>query len=158
VPEGAGKLRRRGAGEAGAALVEFALLVPFLALLVFGTIDLGRVFSQQNRLRNAAREGGLYAQYFPTQVTNTGACTDPNNITYKALQEDSGAASNFSVSVTNADAGSGIAGCRTVTVSPGTHVKVTAARANFPILTPFIGAFIGNSVTLHGTAEVVVQG
>jgi Flp pilus assembly protein TadG len=139
------------------ALVEFALVLPFLAMIVFGTIDIGRVFTLQNRLKNAAQEGAAYAQLFPTQVTNTGACADPANITYKALQEDAGATSGFTASVTNTDTNAAITGCQATTVSPGTHVKVTV-QANFAILTPFISNIIGSPVSVKGTSEVVVQG
>ena len=120
-------------------------------------VDLGRVFTLENRLKNAAQAGAVYAQLFPNQVTNTGACADPANITYKALQEDSGATSGFTVSVTNSDTNTAITGCQATTVSPGTHVKVTV-QANFAVLTPFISNFIGNPVTVKGTSEVVVQG
>src|SRR5712692_2352903 len=137
---------RRGRGQRGVALVEFAFVLPFLAMIVFGTIDLGRVFTLENRLKNAAQAGAVYAQLFPNQVTNTGACADPANITYKALQEDSGATSGFTVSVTNSDTNTAITGCQATTVSPGTHVKVTV-QANFPVLTPFISNFIGSPVT-----------
>jgi Flp pilus assembly protein TadG len=147
--------RRRG--QHGVALVEFALVVPFMALIVFGTIDLGRVFTLQNRLKNAAQAGAVYGQLFPDQVTNTGSCADPDNITYKALQEDSGATSGFTVSVTNSDTSSAITGCKATTVSPGTHVKVTV-QANFAVLTPFMSNLIGSPVSVKGTSEVVVQG
>lgn len=148
---------RRRRGQHGVALVEFALVMPFLAIIVFGTIDLGRVFTLQNRLKNAAQAGAVYAQVFPSQVTNTGICGDPSNITYKALQEDSGATSGFTVSVTNTDTNSAVTGCNATSIPPGTHLKVTV-QANFAVLTPFISNFIGNPASVKGTSEVVVQG
>ena len=51
--------------ERGAALVEFALVLPFLALLVFGTIEFGWAFSQNLDVRHGAREAGrLFAVDF----------------------------------------------------------------------------------------------
>jgi len=44
-------------GEDGAAAVEFALVLPILALLVFAIIDFGRIFFEQSTLSGAAREG-----------------------------------------------------------------------------------------------------
>jgi Flp pilus assembly protein TadG len=154
---GAEVVRRRRGDQRGAALVEFALVMPLLAMIVLGTIDLGRVYTLQNRLKNAAQEGAAYAQLFPNQVSNTGACADPDNITYKALQEDSGAASGFTASVTNTDANSVISGCHATTVSPGTHVKVTV-QASFAVLTPFLSNLMGSPLNVTGTSEVVVQG
>ncbi len=52
--------RKRGqasASDAGAAAVEFALVLPFLLLIVFGTIDFGRAWNAQITLTQAAREG-----------------------------------------------------------------------------------------------------
>ena len=49
--------RHRGAGDRGAAAVEFALLLPLLLLIVFGLIDFGRALDAQITLTQAAREG-----------------------------------------------------------------------------------------------------
>ncbi len=43
--------------ERGAAAVEFALVVPFLLLLVFGIVDFGRAYQAKVELDHAAREG-----------------------------------------------------------------------------------------------------
>jgi len=52
---------RAGAGDRGAAAVEFALLLPVLLLLVFGIIDFGRALNAQITLTQAAREGARLA-------------------------------------------------------------------------------------------------
>ncbi len=41
----------------GAAAVEFALVMPFLLLLVFGIVDFGRAYQAKVELTHAAREG-----------------------------------------------------------------------------------------------------
>ena len=45
----------------GQSLVEFALIAPLFFLLVFGIIDLGRVFWVEITLQNAMRVAGRYA-------------------------------------------------------------------------------------------------
>lgn len=45
----------------GAAAVEFALVLPFLVVLVFGIIDFGRALFVYNYLTSAVREGGRFA-------------------------------------------------------------------------------------------------
>ena len=78
--------------ENGVALVEFALVLPFLAIILFGIVDMGRAYRFENRLRNAAREGAQLAQSNPEKL-DSSCSADPFNITYKVLHEESGIAS-----------------------------------------------------------------
>jgi len=81
---GATKMRRiirrvRGIrSERGAALVEFALVVPMLMMMMCATIDFGLVVYTLNNLTAAVREGGRFAAVQSgadwtsgTAVTNT---------------------------------------------------------------------------------------
>jgi Flp pilus assembly protein TadG len=53
--------RLKGRGEAGASLVEFALIAPFLILLLLGVIEFGYLFGEFNDVRHGAREGARAA-------------------------------------------------------------------------------------------------
>ena len=147
--------------EGGTALVEFALVLPFLAMLVFGTIDLARAYQLENRLKNAAREGGRLAQIAPQQVVpdaGTGCGADPDNITYAATHEESGASNGFTVNVKNMTSNTAIAGCTNPrTIAGGTRIQVKVSK-QFNVLTPFISNIVGSPLTVNGTQEVVVQG
>jgi Flp pilus assembly protein TadG len=74
-------IRRRFRGlkslrsERGAALVEFALVVPFLVIMMCATIDFGLCVWTLNNLTAAAREGGRYGAVLdgPTWAANGGA-------------------------------------------------------------------------------------
>ena len=46
--------------EQGQELVEFALVLPLLLLILFGAVDLGRVFHAQITIANAARVGARF--------------------------------------------------------------------------------------------------
>lgn len=46
--------------EEGAAVVEFALVLPILLFIVFGIIDFGRAFYTLNNIVSAVREGARY--------------------------------------------------------------------------------------------------
>jgi Flp pilus assembly protein TadG len=145
-------------GQRGVAMAEFALIMPFLALLTFATVDLGRVYTLQHRLANAAREGAIFAQFYPGQVSSTGTCADPNNIVYHALGEDSGTTRGFTVTITNVTTGTAITGpCVTSGITPGTKLKVTVA-GTFTPLTFFARQFVGSPATIRRSAQVVVQG
>ncbi|MGH2589590.1 MAG: TadE/TadG family type IV pilus assembly protein, partial [Actinomycetota bacterium] len=52
---------RRVRGQRGAVAVEFALILPVLLLIVVGTIEFGRVYSQFQVFNGAAREGARCA-------------------------------------------------------------------------------------------------
>ncbi len=52
--------------ERGAAMVEFAIVLPILLLLVFGIIDFGRALYTLNNLTAAVREGARLAS---TQIS-----------------------------------------------------------------------------------------
>ena len=71
--------RLRGArglrSERGAALVEFALVVPFLMIMMCATIDFGLCVWTLNNLTTAVREGGRYGAVLdgPTWAANGGA-------------------------------------------------------------------------------------
>ena len=61
--------RRAQHGERGAALIEFALILPLLLLLVFGIIEASWAFGQQNDIRHGAREGARLAAVDGGDVT-----------------------------------------------------------------------------------------
>jgi hypothetical protein len=50
----------RHQGSAGASAVEFAILFPLLAMLLFGMLSGGLALNQQQQLNHAAREGARF--------------------------------------------------------------------------------------------------
>lgn len=59
----------------GAAIVEFALILPLLLLLVFGAVNFGALMYDQSVITNAAREGARWASVHSTAATGSG-CTN----------------------------------------------------------------------------------
>lgn len=55
--------------DRGAAVIEFALVVPLLLLLLFGIIDMSRAFYTLNNLASAVREGARRAAVMSTDPT-----------------------------------------------------------------------------------------
>jgi len=70
--------RRGGGRERGAALVEFALVVPIFVLLVMGTIDFAMSFNDYNSVRQGVREGARQAVVANWSLggCTTGSSTD----------------------------------------------------------------------------------
>ena len=62
------RLRTRLDGQAGAAAVELAFVLPVLLLMLFGIIEFGRAFNTKLAVTHAAREGVRLAA-----VDNAGA-------------------------------------------------------------------------------------
>ena len=55
------RVRKRFRREGGASAVEFVLVLPVLAIFVFGIIGFGVAFMQMQTIRGALREGGRAA-------------------------------------------------------------------------------------------------
>jgi Flp pilus assembly protein TadG len=62
--------RHRISREEGVAAVEFALILPVLALLLFGVLEFGRVWSQYQVFQGAAREGARCAAVQATEFSD----------------------------------------------------------------------------------------
>ena len=54
-------MRKRTSGSRGQSLVEFALVAPFVILMIFALFDFGRAIYAYNAVSNAAREGARIA-------------------------------------------------------------------------------------------------
>ena len=151
---------QRGRGDRGVALVELALLLPFLAIIVCGTVDFGRYYQAWNATKNAAREGALYAERYPMSQQRTAACPFPDNITDKATQEldQNSSDATFSVVVTPAVPGGCVEpkGDGTDPILPGDTITVTVSR-HVELITPIMSAIIGD-VDITAKVEATVQG
>ena len=55
--------------------MEFAIVLPLLLLLVFGLLDLGRLFHALITITNAAREGARYGIIYPDDLTGINFVT-----------------------------------------------------------------------------------
>jgi Flp pilus assembly protein TadG len=119
--------------------VEFALVLPFLAVLALGTVDLGRAFQLKNRLTNAAREGAVFGQFRPCETAAIQTAVDDEDPNLASLN-------GYSRTVT-------VSGCP----SSATGNLTVTASAKMTILTPFVSAITGKNVTVSGKSTVAVQ-
>jgi hypothetical protein len=93
--------------DRGANLVEFAILAPFLIMLLFGIIEFAWVFSQNLDLRHGAREGARMAA--------TDDITPGSEIADICARMDVGNTNNTTVDISNS--GTSIGDDITVTIS-----------------------------------------
>jgi hypothetical protein len=68
---------RRSRRDRGAAVLEFALVVPVFVLLVMGTIDFGMTFNDYNSVRQGVREG---ARQVVVADWSTAACSSGSSV------------------------------------------------------------------------------
>ena len=61
----------------GTALVEIALIFPFLVLLTFGTMEIGSVIYQQHVITKGVQEAARYAARSPSLI-ETATCVYPS--------------------------------------------------------------------------------
>jgi len=55
------KTQNQKIGQRGGAAIEFAIILPFLVLLIFGAIEFGVMFYNKQVITNATREGARFA-------------------------------------------------------------------------------------------------
>ena len=113
-----GLMRRLLREQKGAVIVEFALVVPFLFLIVFGIIDFSRAYAQLNNINSSLREGARFG----------AAQKDP---TVDAIKDE---VIRFSSTWGNALIRDSIA------VSIGDEIVVSVT--NYPINLPTLGGFL----------------
>jgi Flp pilus assembly protein TadG len=137
--------------------VEFALLLPLVALVCLGTVDLGRAFKTVNEVRNAAREGAAFAQRHPSRLAGV-ACTTSDTAQWHARNEGGPTGQSFAVVVTTPAGAfdSADAGCApyAAAATAGDDLTVTVSTT-FKLLTPLLNAVTGDP-TIRSSVTVRV--
>jgi hypothetical protein len=110
--------------ERGQSAVEFALILPVLALLVMGMVDFGRIAAQYQAGANAAREAARYCSLHPgvSQATlsarvlgELGTAYQPGDVTVETWATAAGVQPS----------GGGSSACPNATRGQDSHARVT---------------------------------
>lgn len=126
----------------GAAAVEFALVLPLLLTIVFGTIEWGYYFFTREIVINSAREGARAGslQYTPpTDATTVAISTATSYLTNAGL-----AATSADIKPTRADG----------TSSCPAESSCVLVKYTLPTLTGFLDAILGPTRTIQAYAEM----
>lgn len=122
--------------ENGQSLVELALILPIIVLLLFGTVEFGRVFYSYITVTSAVREGAREAAVGKTDVEIEARIREAATLSNADTQLQV-------ISITPAE------GSRT------TGVPVTVEIVyNMPLIVPLIGDFLPNPVPLSASATM----
>ena len=141
----------------GQSLVEFALVLPFFAMLLFGIIDLGRYVYTTNAMANGAREAARAGSVGNRPSPECDSMTRAQCISAIAGSRSWGVPGSFIT--TTAD-------CTRIGASGTTTVATNSCRTNdllnvrtqttFSLVTPLVAQFIGN-FTIVGDSSVAVN-
>jgi Flp pilus assembly protein TadG len=127
--------------ERGAALVEFALVVPFLMLIMCATIDFGLAVYQLANLQAAVREGGRFAAArFPAAGANDSTVKSVVYNYISGLNNGMTAAQKLATITNTAPDGSG-------------NITVRITNFNFKPMTP-LASLLGLSTIKMNRASV----
>ena len=142
---------RRSPVHRGQSLVEFALILPVLAIIFLGAVDLTRAFYYYIVLENATREGARVLIDYPYQFDDSVACA-------AAVREAQG---YISPALTCSG------GTPTLTISPavdltanppkrvpGRKPVTVTATTTFAPMTIFLQQFIGSSITIRASTTM----
>jgi Flp pilus assembly protein TadG len=139
--------RRTLRSRRGATLVEFAMVFPFLLLLMFGVMDFGFYFFVQHSLQFATREGVRLALVGRTINDVSGNPLSRTESIVRTIQSKASVAmrgSDVSVSIYPVDATFVDPANWTTTQDaglPGSYMRVKS-RYTYRFITPLIGAFV----------------
>jgi hypothetical protein len=144
---------KRRAGSGGQALVEFAVVLPAIALLIFGILDVGRAIFTYNTLSQAARQAARTAivDQDVASVRSTAFAYAPtlaltaSDIDVCFKQSDS----------TERDCNSTIGNCPQADRVIGC-LAIVAAEVTYVPMTPIIGSIIG-SIHLASTSVQPIE-
>ena len=126
----------------GSGLIEFALVLTVLLLLVFGTIDFGRLLFTVNNLTAAAREGARFASVQGGPLTAATTTAIQTTVVNRTSVLGGGAVTANNVTVTYNPS---MANAQSITVQ---------VRDTFPYLTPVAGILgLGNNRVITTSSQ-----
>ncbi|HEX7068837.1 MAG TPA: TadE/TadG family type IV pilus assembly protein [Candidatus Limnocylindria bacterium] len=146
--------------ERGQALVEFALILPLIALLLVMALDFGRVFFGWIALQNAARVAADFA------AGNSSTWGTDDSMLYHRLVIDDMQAINCGPPPPDTDGQWDVADIpdpvfldmngNTDVMDDGDHAQVTL-NCRFDVITPLAAAIVGNPVNMSATATFAIN-
>lgn len=126
--------------ERGAAAVEFALVLPLLLAVLFGTIAYGIVFAQSLSLSNAARQAARAAVINGTTCAQVSALAQDNASTIAMNGTDATVSISRGTSKATATAACGAGGqpCTGQPAGTNIYVVIDYATAKSGLSLPFV--------------------
>jgi Flp pilus assembly protein TadG len=135
-----GQEKRRGRGQ---ALVEFALIVPVFALILFALLDFGRVIYTQNTVEQAAREASRAGT-----LEAVDAAWKYSQIRSAAINSAAG------IGLVNANiSGQGCADCFYPGGAISGEIVVVTVSTRVDLVTPILSQVVGGTFNVTSTSR-----
>ena len=153
------RLLRQVRRARGQSMVEFALVLPIFAILLFGIIDFGRYVFTANALNNGAREAARFASVsvFPAECSGLTRNACATTIAQSHAWGVPGSSVNVTVTCEGFDPDGtvqspapAVADCTT-----GDLLRVRT-QTTFTLVTPLIAQWLGDQI-IRGDARVAVN-
>lgn len=138
LPEADG-LRR---AERGAALFEFAIVMPLIVILLLGIVEFGWLFAQMNQVRHMSQEGARWAAVSHPDVDSDGS-EDWDDVAARAC-DASNLPGGTTVTVTGSEGGGAKGDTATITVTANVQ-----SLTNLGLITTFLPTTLVNTETLR---------
>ena len=136
-------------GERGSSLVEFVILLPLLAMFLFGTFEISRLWLTVGVVAEAAREGARTAAVAGTFSTTNAVARANAVLTAASLTATNGTPTiECTNSVTNA-----VLTATTCTTTNNAQITATV-RVNFVTPVPLLVPWFGASKPVQQTAQM----
>jgi len=133
----------------GQALVEFAVILPVLALLLLMAVDFGRVFYGWVALNNMARAGANFAALNPTGWSGSGNATTQAEYQTRMSQDASAIDCTLPAALPSPSFINQVGTADPHELGDAAEVKLSC---QFHLLTPLVGNLLGGGVTLGADA------
>jgi len=143
--------RRKSRGQ---SLVETALIMPFVAALIFGAVDLGRLVYAYNTITNAARQGARIASV-NQRVTDPQQCDRelPSTMSIKRCTQE--AAISLGITVNDIEVCFKAPDGSCAAAQEDYIAQVTVHYA-FTAVTPILSDLLG-SIDISSTSEMPIE-
>jgi Flp pilus assembly protein TadG len=129
--------------ERGQTLVEFALIIPLFALILFALLDFGRVIYTQNTLEQAARE-----------ASRVGTLEAVDASWKYSLIRNAAINSAAGVGLTSANVvGQGCADCFYPDGAVSGEIVVVTVNTQVALLTPILSQVLGGTFNVTSTSR-----
>jgi len=127
-------------------MIEFALVLPFLLIVVVGVMDLGRAFHASITVANASRAGARYAVSFGYEDNGNTVTPNEGEIRSRVIQEAENSGIIIDPLLINID-------CSTPGCIHGTDSITVNVTYNFPLL---FNSIIGTGFDMTHATEMKI--